>query len=165
MSFTQTIFLTGFPGFIGERLVARLANEAIQFSLLAQPEFVGKAVHRVKEIAEDSGTPLENFAIIEGDITKPDLGMNADDAASVRYETTDVFHLAAVYDLAVDRETAMRVNLEGTRNVNEFVKTLKDLRRYNYVSTCYVAGKRTGPIGEDQLKHNEGFRNFYEESK
>ena len=165
MSFTQTIFLTGFPGFIGERLVARLANEAIQFFLLAQPEFVGKAVHRVKEIAEDSGTPLENFAIIEGDIIKPDLGMDADDAASVRYETTDVFHLAAVYDLAVDRETAMRVNLEGTRNVNEFVKTLKNLRRYNYVSTCYVAGKRTGPIGEDQLEHNEGFRNFYEESK
>src|SRR5207237_6756641 len=107
---------------------------------------VGIAANAVERIAEDTSTPLENFAIVEGDITKPDLGMEPDDAASVRYETTDVFHLAAVYDLAIDRDTALRVNLDGTRNVNAFVKTLKDLRRYNYVSTCYVAGKRTGVI-------------------
>jgi thioester reductase-like protein len=122
-------------------------------------------VESVEEIAESTGTPLENFAIIEGDITKPDLGMDPDDAASVRYETTDVFHLAAVYDLAVTREVATKVNLEGTQNVNEFVKTLKNLRRYNYVSTCYVAGKRKGEIREDELEHDAGFRNFYEETK
>lgn len=165
MSFTQTIFLTGFPGFIAGRLVARLASDEVQFFLLVQPPLVGIAANAVERIAEETGTPLENFAIVEGDITKRDLGMEPDDAASVRYETTDVYHLAAAYDLAIDRETAMRVNLQGTRNVNAFVKTLKDLRRYNYVSTCYVAGKRTGDIREDELEHNEGFRNFYEETK
>jgi thioester reductase-like protein len=39
------------------------------------------------------------------------------------------------------------------------------LRRYHYVSTCYVAGKRTGLIREDELRHEAGFRNFYEETK
>lgn len=165
MSFTRTIFLTGFPGFIAERLVARLTKEEFQFFLLVQPEFLGRAVELVKQISERSNTPLENFAVIEGDITKPDLGMDADDAATVRYETTDVFHLAALYDLAVEKDLAVRVNLEGTKNVNEFVRSLKRLKRYNYVSTCYVAGKRNGVIREDELEHDEGFRNYYEETK
>jgi len=165
MSFTRTIFLTGFPGFIAERLVAKLAKKEWQFFLLVQPQFIEKAVETVNEIAEQTETPLENFAVIRGDITKPDLGMEPDDAANVRYETTDVFHLAAAYDLAIDRETATRVNLEGTKNVNEFVRSLKLLKRYNYISTCYVAGKRTGVILEDELEHDKGFRNFYEETK
>ena len=165
MSFTRTIFLTGFPGFIAERLVARLAKDEFQIFLLVQPQFLERAVEVVNEISERSNTPLENFAVIEGDITKPDLGMDPDDAATVRYETTDVFHLAAVYDLAVDRELAMRVNLEGSKNVNDFVRSLKHLKRYNYISTCYVAGKRTGVIREDELEHDKGFRNYYEETK
>jgi thioester reductase-like protein len=165
MSFAQTIFLTGFPGFIAERLVARLARPDVQFFLLLQPEFVEKAMSSVERIAEDTTTPLENFALIEGDITAEDLGIAADDLESIRDETTDVFHLAAVYDLAVEKEIANRVNLEGTRNVNEFCKGLPHLQRYNYVSTCYVAGKREGCILETELDHDAGFRNFYEETK
>jgi thioester reductase-like protein len=45
------------------------------------------------------------------------------------------------------------------------VKNLPNLRRYNYVSTCYVAGRRKGEILESELEHSEGFRNFYEETK
>ncbi len=59
----------------------------------------------------------------------------------------------------------MRVNVEGTRRVNEFAQTLAQLKRYHYVSTCYVAGKRTGHILESELRHKEGFRNYYEETK
>ena len=44
-------------------------------------------------------------------------------------------------------------------------KSLKKLRRYNYISTCYVAGKRTGEIFETELEHDAGFRNYYEETK
>jgi nucleoside-diphosphate-sugar epimerase len=59
----------------------------------------------------------------------------------------------------------VRVNVEGTRNVNEFARAVVNLRRYHYVSTCYVAGLRTGLIREDELRHGAGFRNFYEETK
>ncbi|HEX2639766.1 MAG TPA: SDR family oxidoreductase [Pyrinomonadaceae bacterium] len=165
MSFTQSIFLTGFPGFIAERLVERLAEPGVQFFLLVEPRFVDKAMEAIERISESTGTPLENFAVVEGDITKPDLGMDRDDAADIRFEATDAFHLAAVYDLAVRRELAMRVNVEGTKNVTEFVRSLPHLKRYNYVSTCYVAGKRLGEIKENELKHDAGFRNFYEETK
>lgn len=165
MSFSETIFLTGFPGFIAERLVARLANADVQFYLLVQKSFVEKAKDAVEKIARNTKTPLENFALIEGDITLENLGMSADDLEIVRRDTTDVFHLAAVYDLAVEKDLAYRVNVEGTRNVNEFVKKLPNLRRYNYVSTCYVAGKRGGEILETELAHDAGFRNYYEETK
>ena len=126
MSFTRTILMTGFPGFIAERLLQRLASEEVQFFLVVETQFIEQAIEAVASINEETGTPLENFAIIEGDITKPDLGMDPDDAATVRYETTDVFHLAAMYDLAVERELGFRVNYEGTKNVNEFVKTLRN---------------------------------------
>lgn len=165
MNFQKTIFLTGFPGFIAERLVERLANADTQFFLLVQTQFVEKAMNAVERITEETGTPLENFALIEGDITRKNLGINDDDLATVRVETTDVFHLAAVYDLAVSKDLAFLVNVEGTQNVNDFVRSLWNLQRYNYVSTCYVAGKRKGKILETELEHDAGFRNFYEETK
>jgi len=164
-NFTETIFLTGFPGFIAERLVEKLAAADKQFFLLVQSQFVEKATEAIERIAEYTGTPLENFAIIDGDITLPQLGILSEDLNDIREEITSVFHLAAVYDLAVDKDTAFRVNLEGTRNVNEFCKILPNLRRYNYISTCYVAGKRIGRILESDLEHDAGFRNNYEETK
>ncbi|MEO7672804.1 MAG: SDR family oxidoreductase [Pyrinomonadaceae bacterium] len=165
MSFKRTIFLTGFPGFIAERLVARLARANVELFLLVQPPFVEKSVKTVSEIAVSTGVPEENFALIEGDVTQLDLGMSEEDLDAVRATTTDVFHLAALYDLAVEKGPAYAVNLEGTRNVNDLVRSLPHLNRYNYVSTCYVAGKRKGEILESELEHDAGFRNFYEETK
>jgi nucleoside-diphosphate-sugar epimerase len=165
MSFSRTIFLTGFPGFIATRLARRLAASDTQFFLLVQTQFVENAMRAVEKISAETGTPLENFALIEGDITQENLGMSGYDLAVIKDETTDVYHLAAIYDLAVEKNPAYLVNVEGTKNVNELVKNLPNLRRYNYVSTCYVAGKRGGEILETELEHNAGFRNFYEETK
>ncbi len=165
MKYRQTIFLTGFPGFIAARLVARLAKSETQFFLLVQSVFIQKAMREIEKIALETDVPLENFALIEGDITIENLGINEKDLATVQTETTDVYHLAAVYDLAVAKNLAFQVNFEGTKNVNEFVKQLPNLRRYNYISTCYVAGRRTGEILESELEHDAGFRNFYEETK
>jgi len=165
MNFTETIFLTGFPGFIAGRLAARLATPETQFFLLVQTQFLEKAAQDVERIATQTGVPLENFALIEGDITRPNLGMSEDDLKTVLAETTDVFHLAAVYDLGIAEEPAFKVNVEGTRGVNELVGKMPRLKRYNYISTCYVAGKRKGEILESELDHDAGFRNYYEETK
>ncbi len=168
MQFAETIFLTGFPGFIAGRLVERLTaadGENTQFLLLVQPQFMKKAMREAEKIAARMGVPPENFCLVEGDITLPGVGMSAADAEFVRNETTSVFHLAAAYDLAVDKDLAQKVNVEGTRNIGGLVKSLKNLRRYNYVSTCYVAGKREGLISENELEHHAGFRNYYEETK
>lgn len=165
MTFSETIFLTGFPGFIAERLVTRLAAPDVQFYLLVQPRFVETATKAVEKIAEVTGTPLDNFALLEGDITQKNLGIGDEDLETIREETTSVFHLAAVYDLGVAKDLAFAVNLHGTRNVNDFVRSLPNLKRYNYVSTCYVAGRREGRIFETELEHDAGFRNHYEETK
>jgi len=165
MSFTQSIFVTGFPGFIAGRLVERLADGDTQFFLLVQPQFVNTAMKSVVEIAANKSVPIENFAIVPGDVTKENLGVGEADISTLRAETTDIFHLAAAYDLAVKKEVAYPVNLEGTKNVNAFARSVWGLHRYNYVSTCYVAGKRKGEILETELKHDAGFRNFYEETK
>ena len=165
MIFRESIFITGFPGFIAGRLVEHLAGLETQFFLLVQSRFVKEAMEMVEDIAAATNTSLENYVIVEGDITQENLGIEYEDLETIRFETTDVFHLAAAYDLAVPKETAFSVNLEGTKNVNDFVRSIKQLRRYNYISTCYVAGKREGLILETELRHEAGFRNFYEETK
>src|SRR5215203_1806065 len=133
MEFKETIFLTGFPGFIAERLVERLAAQHRQQLLLVQSSFVQASIQRIEGISERTGVPLENFALIEGDITWHGLGIPSEDAELVRETAAHVFHVAAVYDLKVSREVALAVNLEGTRNVNALVKAMPDLKRYSYV--------------------------------
>jgi nucleoside-diphosphate-sugar epimerase len=78
---------------------------------------------------------------------------------------TDIFHLAAIFYLAVPKETAWRVNVDGTRNVLELARECARLRRLNHVSTCYVSGDRVGVIAEDELDAGQSFRNVYEETK
>ncbi|HQZ83907.1 MAG TPA: SDR family oxidoreductase [Pyrinomonadaceae bacterium] len=165
MLFRETILVTGFPGFLATRLVEKLARSEVQFFLLVQPQFVEQAMTMVRSISDETATPLECFSIIEGDIREPHLGASEEDLEAIRREVTTVFHFAAVYDLGIDKERALSVNLDGTRNVNELVGEIANLRRYNYISTCYVAGERRGRILESELEHSAGFKNFYEESK
>jgi nucleoside-diphosphate-sugar epimerase len=165
MAFHETVFITGFPGFIANRLVERLASEGARFLLLTLPALRERANEEVARIATETNSPATNFGIIEGDIVQPNLGMSAADLELARRETTVLFHLAAIYDLAVARDVAMSVNFEGTRNINAFARTVRSLGRYHYISTCYVAGKREGLILETELRHTAGFRNHYEETK
>ena len=165
MSTEKTIFLTGFPGFIASRLLQRLAREDARFLLLVQPAFAERARQELRRIAEQAGRSVPEFTLLPGDITLPNLGMSASDLEMARSKSTILFHLAAIYDLAVTREVGLLVNVQGTRNINAFARSLSDLRHYHYVSTCYVAGKRTGRILENELRHEAGFRNHYEESK
>jgi thioester reductase-like protein len=161
----ETYFITGFPGFITNRLLLRLAKTGGQFFLLVQPALVTRAQQEITRIVRATKAPETNFHIIEGDISQPNLGMTVHDLESVRLRTTRLFHLAAIYDLAVARDLALSVNVTGTRHVNELARSLPRLRHYHHVSTCYVAGKREGRILETELRHEAGFRNFYEESK
>lgn len=165
MTTGETIFVTGFPGFIAGKLVERLAREGARFILLVQSSLAARAQQDIAGIVGKTGADVENFSIVAGDITKPDLGLSPEDLERARSETNTLFHLAAIYDLSVAREPAQLVNVQGTARVNEFAQSIPNLKRYHYVSTCYVAGRRRGLIGENELQHDAGFRNHYEESK
>lgn len=167
MAHNETIFLTGFPGFIAGRLVERLAMaNDVRFLLLVERRLATEARESVARIAAKIDASIERFEIIEGDITEDNLGMSKDDFSRACAQATAIFHLAAIYNLGVERDEGVRVNVEGTRRINELALSLgNQLRRYDYVSTCYIAGRRTGEILESELRHTAGFRNFYEETK
>ncbi|HZN07827.1 MAG TPA: SDR family oxidoreductase [Pyrinomonadaceae bacterium] len=165
MSNRETVFITGFPGFIADRLLERLARKPCRFILLVQPSFITRARDEIARIAQLAGRAVDDFQIVEGDITQAELGLTPADAARVSEQTTRVFHLAALYDLAVPREPALQVNVAGTMHVLHFARVMPQLRHFHHVSTCYVAGKREGVILETELRHDAGYRNFYEESK
>jgi thioester reductase-like protein len=153
----STTLLTGFPGFLGTRLVARLLDDQPDAKIAALVE--PRMAQRAREVAAElpGGDRVE---IVEGDIGLPPA--RYDELAG---EVRDVFHLAAVYDLAVGEEIARKVNIEGTRHVIAFCEACTDLRRHNYVSTCYVAGLRTGLVLESELEAGQEFKNFYESTK
>lgn len=161
----ETLLITGFPGFIANRLLERLAERDCRFILLVQPPLATRARDEIARIMALTGKSADEFQLVEGDISEVGLAMKATDLDLIRRQTTRVFHLAAIYDLAVSRDLAMRVNPGGTRNVLDVARSLPHLRQFHHVSTCYVAGKREGVILESELRHEAGFRNFYEESK
>jgi thioester reductase-like protein len=161
----ETFFITGFPGFIANRLLERLARKACDFILLVQPSLATHASEEIDRIAQLSGRSVADFQYVEGDISQPGLALSQVDLELVKRQPTRVFHLAAVYDLAVPQDVAMRVNVGGTRNVLDLARSISRLRQFHHVSTCYVAGKREGMILETELSHRAGYRNFYEESK
>ncbi|HEX4955124.1 MAG TPA: SDR family oxidoreductase [Thermoanaerobaculia bacterium] len=159
------VLITGFPGFIAGQLIERLAPRAERFTLLVEERFAAAAREQADALAAAQGLPAERFALEIGDITRPELALPAGAVIRLQAEVDTVFHLAAVYDLAVGKELAERVNVTGTENVNRFVAGIEGLDRYNYVSTYAVAGKREGIIREADLEHGAGFFNHYEETK
>lgn len=160
-----TIFMTGFPGFLGVELLPRVLsrNPDMMAICLVQPKFISAARRRAKELATAEPKLIDSIRLVEGDITRPDLGLGA--AGDLKEEIREIYHLAAVYDLAVERDLAMRVNLDGTVNVLNFAGACKDLKRFQYVSTCYVSGKVAGAYTEQDLEKGQEFNNYYEETK
>ena len=69
----ETVFLTGFPGFIAGRLIERLARDGARFLLLVQPAFVERARKEISQLADKTGAAPERFRVLEGDITREDL--------------------------------------------------------------------------------------------
>lgn len=149
-------FFTGFPGFIASSLIRRMAQLdylAGHIYLLVLPAMRQKAEAEIGEICKGAeNIAKEQFTVIEGDITKEGLSIEGGMRFKLAEEVTHVFHLAAIYDLAVKRDIAWRVNVTGTENVNQWVKTLKALKRYVYFSIAYVSGKREGRIYEHELE-------------
>jgi nucleoside-diphosphate-sugar epimerase len=163
----EVLLFTGFPGFIGARLIPRLLELVpdAELRLLVQPKFEAKARADVVAIGRAHPGTRGRLQIVLGDITEERLGLGASAARALQKELTGAFHLAAVYDLAVRREVGMRINVEGTRNVLSFLEGARSLERLHYVSTAYVSGTAVGVYRENDLDVGQGFKNAYEETK
>jgi len=148
----RTVFFTGYPGFLGTALLPRVLARSNDTNAVCfvQSKFAPLARERAAQFGD-------RVRIVEGDITRridvPTEGIE------------EIYHLAAIYDLSVPRDVGMRVNVEGTRNVLDFAERCGSLRRFQYVSTCYVSGRHDGVFREDDLDVGQRFNNFYEETK
>ena len=156
------VFFTGFPGFIGSRLVAKLlvADPELRVAALVESKMADRAREAAGGI--DGGDRIE---VLEGDIADRRLGLTDEQRERLSAEVTVAYHLAAIYDLAVPADIAQKVNVDGTGNVLDLLADCKKLERHNYVSTAYVAGDRTGHVYEHELVMGQGFKNHYESTK
>lgn len=159
----REIVFTGFPGFIASQLIRKSIKDSVGISAIVLPSERAKAEKEAAKIQNETG--CRPIRIMNGDITKPGLGLSAENSQFLQSEKIVFWHLAAIYDLAVPLEIAWKVNVEGTHYVNEFVSSLPMLERYMYFSTAYVAGAREGVLYENELIRPEKFKNFYEETK
>ncbi|MFC7136959.1 SDR family oxidoreductase [Halobaculum litoreum] len=169
-----TVLLTGFPGFLGSALVERLLDRhgsADRLLLLVQSHYREAAERRRADLLDGAATAdgdgdLPTVDLVEGDITDPDLGLP--DHEAVARETSLVYHLAAVYDLGVDRDLAEAVNVDGTRHVLDLCRAAAaagGFDRLHYVSTCYVSGRYDGVFTGEMLAEAGPFNNHYEATK
>lgn len=160
-----TTFVTGFPGFLGSALLPRLLRREpeMHIACLVQRRWAGTARERLALLAREEPDVLHRVRLVEGDLTRPGAGLT--DGGDVLADVTDIFHLAAVYDLAVGKETAEAVNVEGTRRMVELARRAPRLARLHHVSTCYVSGTHRGVFTEEDLDVGQRFKNHYEETK
>ncbi len=163
----KSIFFTGFPGFLGRRLVRQMtaANRNLRFQFLVQEKFLEAAKNEVAAIAADHPGIEANVEYLVGDLSVDGLGLDAKAVTKLAAETNEVWHLAAVYDLAVNDKLAWNINVEGARRVLDLCAMMKNLQKLVYFSTCYVSGLRTGLVLEEDLDFGQGFKNHYESSK
>lgn len=161
------VFMTGFPGFIATRLVDRLLgkDEDASFNFLIEQRLRGAANDAIDTLAKKHPGLASRIKLMAGDISQPKLGMNEGDYDTAVEETTHVWHLAAIYNLAVPAAIAYRVNVVGTNNILDFCEACEDLERLDYVSTCYVSGNRVGCVLERELDEGQTFKNHYESTK
>lgn len=162
----EIVFFTGFPGFLGSELLPRVLarhGASVRALCLIQREFRAVAEERLRSLTTRYPPLQDRVELREGDIVRSDLGLSG--LGELSEQVVEVFHLAAIYDLAVAREPALRVNVLGTENMLHFAGACRQLRRFQYMSTCYVSGRYAGAFTEEDLDRGAPFNNYYEETK
>lgn len=151
----RRVLVTGGTGSIGVPLVR---------SLLAQGDTVYVLARKPHERVEALFGALPNLHILDGDVVLPDAGLSAAQLDELSGSIDVIVHGAAIvqYHWSM-HEKMQQVNVGGTRNMLALCSRLK-ARRFLYVSTAYVAGKRA-VLRESDWGRTEDAQNPYELTK
>ena len=162
--------LTGATGLLGNYLLRDLLLRDVPVAVLVRPNRKQTGRQRIEAAMcawdAELGRPLPRPVVMEGDISQPDLGL---DAVNIRWAAeycSAVINNAAsltFHSTSKDGEP-WRSNIGGTRNVLEFCRNT-GIRKFHHVSTAYVAGLRQGRVLESELDVGQQFSNDYESSK
>jgi thioester reductase-like protein len=159
---SDVVLVTGFPGFIARRLVARRAESSagrgLRLVALAKAPHAAAARRALASI-DPAGE------VLEGDVTQMHLGLSGAEYKRLAAAGTEIWHLAALADLTADPRLIRAVNVDGTGNVLELARAARRLGRLHHFSSAYVSGDRTGVVLEDELDVGQRFDDEYARSK
>jgi thioester reductase-like protein len=156
--------VTGFPYFTARRMIAKLlaADARGRVMLLVREKFREDAEAFAAALAAKERRRLR---VLVGDVCDIDLGLSGEEYRELAAEVTVIYHIASAYYLRIPRDTALRVNVGGTRHVIELAGACRRLERLCHFSAVSVSGTRRGVIMEDELEARQRFHNVYEETK
>lgn len=159
----KSIFITGSLGSFGRVLTEELLKNYEFVNLLVRAKADLQPTDRVKAVFGD--VAMRKIRVFQCDLKEENLGLSKTDYQSLAEETTHILHAAAStrFDLTISE--ARDSNVKTVENILLFAEKCRQLKKLGFVSTAFVAGKRKGVIHENELEHNEGFLNTYEESK
>lgn len=160
----ECVLVTGYPAFTARRMVRKVLGDdgGSRVLVLARDKFAAEARAELDSLPDEQAGRAE---VISGDICDMDLGLSGSEYRRLTEEVTTIHHLAGIFYMGVDKATARKVNVDGTRAVVELAGDIKRLRRLCHWSTASVAGKRRGVVLEEDLDEGQSFHNFYEHTK
>ncbi|MCX5744051.1 MAG: dephospho-CoA kinase [Proteobacteria bacterium] len=159
----RSTLVTGFPAFTAKRMIAKLvaAEPTTKVFVLAQERFAADAAAFVAAL----GATSDRVEILVGDVCDMDLGLSSREYQALVRELTWIEHLAGIYFMGIDAQTARRVNVDGTRNVLDLARDATRLERVVHWSSALLSGDRAGRFFEDDLEVGQTFHNAYERTK
>ncbi len=161
----KAVLCTGTGGFIGRYLLAHyLEEQDCDLYLLEQGRFRDRLETFLDEQVTDPAQ-RKRLRVFSGDISHPGLGIDAAVRDELQQRITHVIHLAALYNLSAPRDISMRINVDGTRHLLDFLGELPLLQRLGYASTISVAGRHAGTFYENDLDLGQAFEHNYDETK
>jgi thioester reductase-like protein len=157
----ETILVTGATGLIGAGVLQRLLakNKGRKAYVLIRDEL------RWKRDIGRWGALATRITPVSGDVRSPGLGLDTNARSRIAAEVTAIVHSAANTSFSQPLEESRLSNTVGTANVLELASECRELRRFAYVSTAFVAGRATGTILERDNGADCGWVNAYEQSK
>ena len=159
------LMLIGVTGFIGKVWLANTLMELPKVGriyLLIRRQKSNPAQRRFEKIVEESPVfdPLfekhgvglaeylrEKVEVVEGDVTREGLGLDADVAQRLQKNLDLIVNSSGLTDFNPDLRDALATNTDAAMNILEFLRGTNHAGLL-HLSTCYVAGERDGRVPE-----------------